>query len=138
MTAMAFARAAESLVGARFRLNGRDPGTGIDCIGLIGCALARIGRSAALPQGYGLRATSWPHLDREAERAGFVRSHEGPAPGDVCLVRPSAIQFHFTIVAPSGLAQIEAHAGLRRVVLSPLPADFEAMPRWRLADQMEA
>lgn len=138
MTAAAFARASESLVGTRFRLNGRDPATGIDCVGLIGCALARIGRFAALPQGYRLRARGWPDLDGEAERIGFVRCRDRPEAGDVCLIRPSPVQLHFAIVAASGHELIEAHAGLGRVVVSPLHASTKVIRRWRLADRMES
>ena len=33
MSAQALAEAAAALVGSRFRLHGRDPATGLDCIG---------------------------------------------------------------------------------------------------------
>ncbi len=45
-TREAFAEAAESLVGIRFRLFGRDPAYGLDCVGLVAAALARSGRSS--------------------------------------------------------------------------------------------
>ena len=50
-----FARAAEALAGARFRLHGRDRSTGLDCVGLVGLALADIGMPVQFPAGYRLR-----------------------------------------------------------------------------------
>ena len=50
-----FARAAEALAGARFRLHGRDRSTGLDCVGLVGLALAEREadlRRAAAKRGY--------------------------------------------------------------------------------------
>lgn len=42
-TAHEFAVAAEALVGSRWRRHGRDPRRGIDCGGLLRCALRAIG-----------------------------------------------------------------------------------------------
>ena len=63
MSGAALAAAAESLVGTRFRLHGRDPDTGLDCVGLLAASLAAIGRAAPLPNGYRLRARSLPGLE---------------------------------------------------------------------------
>ena len=35
--------AARAAIGARFRLHGRDPATGLDCVGLVACAAPRAG-----------------------------------------------------------------------------------------------
>ena len=138
MIGLAFARAAEALVGAPFRLHGRDPVTGIDCIGVIACALDRIGRTAVLPAGYSLRTGNWPELDRDAARLGFLPTLAPLAAGDIWVTKPSPIQLHFGIVCPSGQGLIEAHAGLRRVVVSPLPDPRPGMTCWRLQELMEA
>ena len=42
---------ARAAIGARFRLHGRDPESGLDCVGLAGHALGITG----LPSGYALR-----------------------------------------------------------------------------------
>ena len=44
MSGEALAEAAVAFAGTRFRLHGRDPETGLDCIGLLAAALTRIGR----------------------------------------------------------------------------------------------
>jgi cell wall-associated NlpC family hydrolase len=43
------ATAAETLVGSRFRLHGRDPETGLDCVGVVAAAMAAIGQSPPSP-----------------------------------------------------------------------------------------
>ena len=57
MTSLAerFAAQAEALVGTPFRLGGRDPATGLDCIGIAACALGRAGGEVHSPTGYALR-----------------------------------------------------------------------------------
>ena len=40
----ALAEAALGLLGVPFRLHGRDPATGLDCVGLVAEALRRAGR----------------------------------------------------------------------------------------------
>ena len=55
MTGAKLARAAMALVGCRFRLHGRDPASGLDCVGVLHAALASCGRSVSLPDTYTLR-----------------------------------------------------------------------------------
>ncbi|WP_298198658.1 hypothetical protein [Novosphingobium sp.] len=137
----ALAQAALALVGCRYRLHGRDPATGLDCVGVLAVALALIGRSQALPGGYPLRTSAVPDLAGLARDHGFVPVPPGTgiAPGEVWLLRPGPGQWHLALVAPDGASLIEAHAGLRRVVRVPLPAadpgdSAPAPARWRLAD----
>ena len=49
MSGAALAAAAESLVGTRFRLHGRDPDTGLDCVGLLAASLAAKEAATAPP-----------------------------------------------------------------------------------------
>ena len=127
----AFADAAVSLVGTPFRLRGRSRETGVDCVGLVAVALAAIGRPVPPIPHYALR-----HLDTRAlfpllGEAGFVETREPLANGDLLLLRPSSAQAHLAIV--SGPASIvQAHAGLGRVTLSPLPQPHDIRARWRL------
>ena len=44
MTAESLALAAEALEGAPFRLHGRDPVTGLDCIGVLAQSLEAFGQ----------------------------------------------------------------------------------------------
>lgn len=131
----ALAAAATGCLGVRFRLHGRDPATGLDCIGLLGAALAAIGRPVDLPSGYALRTAGYPGMEHVALVHGFRPAIGATAPGDIWLLRPGPGQVHLGIVAPDGTALIEAHAGLRRVVLTPRPeAELpdQLVARWRL------
>lgn len=132
MDGPALARAAVRHVGCRFRLHGRDPATGLDCVGLVAAALAAAGRPVQIPRGYPLRPGSVPELERLAARHGFAPAPGAPQPGDVWVTRPGPGQVHLAIVDPSGTGLVEAHAGLGRVVISPLRTATMGVQGWRL------
>ncbi|MEG8037878.1 hypothetical protein QP166_00400 [Sphingomonas sp. LR60] len=44
--------AAQQLVGVRFRVQGRDPALGLDCVGLVAVALWRAGAAVTVPRDY--------------------------------------------------------------------------------------
>jgi cell wall-associated NlpC family hydrolase len=127
VTGLELARAAAALVGVPWRLHGRDPATGLDCIGLLGAAL---GQDDGLPTGYPLRLRRLAGWLPDPASLGFVPACGGAHPGDVVLLRLGPAQHHLGIAAdPSGW--IHAHAGLRRVVHQPqLPAG-EWIGHWR-------
>lgn len=131
----AFAQAAESLVGIRFRLFGRDTAYGLDCVGLVAAALARSGRSVSVPTGYGLRNADIADFLPFAMRAGLEPCIGDPMRGDVLLLRPGPAQHHLAIATAPHMI-VHAHAGLRRIVAQPLPTDpASGMPilrAWRL------
>jgi hypothetical protein len=131
MSGEALAAAAHTLEGTRFRLNGRDPATGLDCLGVLACALAAIGRKAELPVGYGLRCRGDMGAARIAETAGLVPADGLIAPGDVLLVRCSPVQLHL-LVALTSARFVHAHAGLRRVVIGAREAAWPLAGHWRL------
>ena len=128
-----FAAAAAGLCGVPFRLHGRDPATGLDCVGLVAVSLERCGLAAATPDGYTLRALSVAPLLDYATRNGFVRCESGlpGEPGDLILLRLSAIQAHLAI-GLVGECFVHAHAGLGRVVIEHCPLPGEQVARWRL------
>jgi cell wall-associated NlpC family hydrolase len=128
-----FAAAAASLVGAPFRLHGRDPASGLDCVGLVAAALDRCGRRAVAPQGYALRATRVAPLLHFAARNGFVplTAETPPGPGDLVLLRLSPIQVHLVVLL-TGPAFVHAHAGLGQVVIERGTPRWAAEARWRL------
>lgn len=130
--AEALARAALQLVGTPFRLHGRDPRTGLDCVGLVSASLAAIGRPAAAPRRYALRNSDIAAALGFAARAGFGETFGPERPGDLLLVRPGALQQHLLIAGHGGLF-IHAHAGLRRVVATPGPPVWPVERHWRLA-----
>lgn len=55
MSGAAIAAAARALVGVPFRLQGRDPALGLDCVGLVGAAMRAAGYAPMMPGDYGLR-----------------------------------------------------------------------------------
>ena len=126
------AQEAEQLVGTRFRLQGRNPETGLDCIGLAACALERAGVLSHPPTGYSLRNTSIEQHLLCAHYSG-LRSATGVAKrGDVLLVRPGPAQHHLLIALGEG-AFVHAHAGLRQVVVQHGLSGWPIIKHWRLA-----
>ncbi len=132
--AEAFASAAEGMIGARFRLHGRDPEGGLDCVGLVHASLAAIGRHPVAPQGYALRNWSITHWLEHAAVSGFVPVAAPIMRGDLLLVMPSPVQHHLLIAAGTH-SVIHAHAGLRRVVRQPRDGAAQMARHWRLAPQ---
>jgi cell wall-associated NlpC family hydrolase len=126
------AKAALDLVGAPFRLHGRNPETGLDCIGVALAALAAAGRTLDPPDDYSLRGGSVAMFDHWAALGGLVDmgADSVPAKGDVLLCVPAWRQFHVMIDA--GTALVHAHIGLRRVVAIPVPPPWSPIRRWRL------
>lgn len=131
MTGGALARAAQSLAGVRFRLHGRDPATGLDCVGLLEAALRLAGRDCTLPRGYPLRVIASADWLPDVARWGFAPAAGLARPGDVVLIAPAAGQVHLAIAAGDG-AWVHAHAGLRRVVIAPQRPDGTLLHHWRL------
>jgi hypothetical protein len=131
MTGEELAEAALSLVGTRFRLQGRDPLHGLDCIGLLEAALGRAGRKVTLPAGYALRMTRIETWLPEPAGCGFAPAEPPFETGDIVLLQAGVGQVHLAI-AVSGTAWVHAHAGLRRVVACPAIPDGAVLHHWRL------
>ena len=129
----AFAAAAAGLSGTPFRLHGRDPATGLDCVGLVAVALERAVGRAVVPEGYALRALSVAPLLGFAARNGFATLDPlAPGkPGDLHLLRLSAIQAHLAIVLDHE-GFVHAHAGLGKVVIEHGALPGAMIARWRL------
>jgi cell wall-associated NlpC family hydrolase len=127
----ALAAAAERLLGTPFRLHGRDPARGLDCVGLVAAALEAIGRPIEAPAGYSLRRLTIEPLMRSAARCGLVEVTGAMRPGDVLLARPGPAQYHLAIAA-SGGSFVHAHAGLGRVARTPAPLHWPIDRQWRL------
>lgn len=134
MSGAALAQAALALPGALFRLHGRDPRTGLDCVGVLSAALEAINRRPALPRAYALRCRSVPGVDRIAQTCGLQAAPNPIIAGDVLLFRVGPCQVHLAIAV--GAARIvHAHARLRRVIEGPVPPEWTVLHHWRLADQ---
>lgn len=123
------AAAARAMVGASFRLHGRDPATGLDCVGVVALALRSAGHEGPVPDGYRLRSGD---VRRFAECwAGLVPA-AGAAAGDVLLCRAAPGQVHLAIRTVAGI--VHADAGLRRVVERPGEAPWPVLQAWRLPE----
>lgn len=126
-----FARAAEDLVGTRFRLHGSDPAFGLDCVGLVAAALARCGGPRLSPSGYALRNTDIDAFLPFAARAGLAPATGEIRRGDVLLTVPGPAQHHLAVACDPHRI-VHAHAGLRRIVAQPLAPDAPILRVWRL------
>lgn len=125
----AVAKAALGLIGTPFRLHGRSPATGLDCVGLIFEAMRRAGYEPVAPNGYRLRTLSVTPLLTFADASGLCPVTAG---GDIVLAQICALQVHLLVAAPGG--HVHAHAGLGRVVFVPDPLPWPAALQWRLPD----
>ncbi|HZU62722.1 MAG TPA: hypothetical protein VFF98_03480 [Novosphingobium sp.] len=120
---------ARALVGAPFRLHGRDPASGLDCVGLVALA---IGAGGGAPVAYRLRMREIGPLLAQAAHCGLRPATGAVLPGDVLLLAVGPCQFHLAVAVEGG-ACVHAHAGLRRVVISPALPEGRRLRHWRLA-----
>lgn len=127
----AFALMAESFVGAPFRFRGRDPRSGLDCVGLVAAALETSGARVPAIARYTFRQRDFAAQLCSAAGAGFDETEGLPQPGDLLLLRPGPAQVHLAVVA-SGGGLVHAHAGIGRVVVTPPPFPWPVERHWRL------
>ena len=123
--------AAHGLVGTRYRLHGRDPQFGLDCVGLAGIALRAAGCKDEIPLGYALRGGVSDAILLLIDRSSLVRT-DRPMPGDLLLFAVGPVQFHIAIKSATGI--YHADAMLRRVVerIGALP--WPLIAAWALID----
>lgn len=135
-SADALAAAAQALVGCPFRLHGRDPATGLDCVGLIAAALAAVGVQPAAPEGYALRHLDIARWLPMAARSGLTPAGGPVRRGDVMLIALPTCQHHL-VIAVSEARVVHAHAGLRRVVCQPFDPAWRIAARWHVSPHLE-
>lgn len=119
------------MVGVRFRPQGKDPATGLDCVGLVWAAYAAAGRRLVPPRDYPLRGWCLERIEDALAGADFVHAHDAMRPGDVVLIALPAWQYHLGLIGRETF--VHAHAGLRRVVETPLDTSVRGAGRWRLS-----
>ena len=132
----AVAEAAVSLIGTRYRLHGRDPAHGLDCVGLVEAALREAGCDWRAPTGYSLRSVE---IEPKLAALGAVplariACMPPDRPGDVLLLRAGPAQVHLAISGPYSAHApdlVHAHAGLRRVVRLSCSPGWPVLARWR-------
>jgi murein DD-endopeptidase / murein LD-carboxypeptidase len=118
--ALARARAA---LGTSFRLHGRSPVTGLDCVGLVAWA-----HRLVVPNGYSLRSTDVARVQQALVAFGFAAG-AGACPGDVLLLAPGPGQLHLAIRSTDGM--VHADGILRRVVERPGTLPWPVLGSWR-------
>lgn len=116
---------ARAAVGARFRLHGRDPAEGLDCVGLAAWALGVVD----LPTGYGLRSGDRDAVAMMIAAAGLRRVDRAGS-GDLLLAQAGPGQLHLAIWTGAGV--VHADAMLRRVVERPGAVPWPVVGVWRL------
>ena len=107
-------RAARGFLGTPFRHQGRVPGRGLDCAGVIVCAARALGLNAYDVTGYG----RLPHggvLSRHLQAAGCTEIPIAEVrPGDLYLMRFDHYPQHLALVTDLGI--LHAYAEIGRVV----------------------
>lgn len=126
-----FAMAANTMVGTPFHHQGRLPGIGLDCVGLLLCAAQR-GGVPIEPEREDERCYS-RRIESERLLRGLRRRfdergpHETIGPGSILALwkRRRGLAQHVGIVAPSGvdLIHVDARAGVTRSSLDGLWGD---------------
>lgn len=117
---------ARALVGVRFRPQGREPATGLDCVGLVVAVFGLAG----VRDDYRLRWADPAALEAGLSQSGFAAVAE-PRAGDVLIVRAGAGQLHVVVLVRGGF--VHADAGLRRVVEVPGAVEWPVVGAWRFA-----
>ena len=114
--------AARQCLGVRFRLQGRNPATGLDCIGLMLWSASAAGLSIADQNDYVLHDDPG-RLDAALAASPFIRAGTGaPQAGDIARFEHAGLALHLGIITPATL--IHADARLRRVVEHRLDDDW--------------
>ena len=106
---------ARALVGARFRPQGRDPASGLDCVGLVLRAYAI--PDAGVPRDYRMSGNEPDRIERQLRRFFGVVDCATRSAGDVLLCRICIGHCHLAV--DCGGSFIHADARLRRVVEVP-------------------
>jgi lipoprotein Spr len=126
----AIAAAGRALCGVCFRPQGRDKAIGLDCVGVVGAALAEAGYSVRVSSDYAQRGGNAAGMAAMMDRSGLHRIALATAEaGDVLLLETGAAQFHLALLTADGF--VHADAVLRRVVEVPGRPRWPAIGAWR-------
>ena len=117
--------AARQMLGVPFRLQGRVPEYGLDCVGLVASAF---GLTDGVPTGYTLRGGDLQRFERIVRDLGFVRRHAGWRRSDLLMFRPGPAQVHLGLW--TGESLIHADAGLGRIVETPGIPNWPVLSAW--------
>ncbi|MCY1333619.1 putative phage cell wall peptidase, NlpC/P60 family [compost metagenome] len=103
---------ARTMLKTPFRHQGRIPGLGLDCAGLLVCVCQALGLTIEDVQGYGRNPFNGL-LEQAIRRQPFLR--EVPKaelqPGDVLLMRFTQAPQHIALVTDAGIIHAYEHSG---------------------------
>lgn len=124
--------ASRACLGSRFRIQGRDPATGLDCIGLALVALKAAGSEPDAPRDYSLSGKGLA----ERLEAGLQTAGCAPVasvrPGDLIIFEPAPGQAHLAVASTQGV--IHAHLGIGRIVEGPPDPAWVRRSTWRFGE----
>lgn len=115
---------ARTLIGSPFRLHGREPATGIDCVGLAALVFGK----ADVPSGYSVRTADGGSVAALVDAAGLRRVRREPRPGDLVLLTSGPTQCHLIVMSQEGF--VHADAGMGRVVETPGQPPWPIIAVW--------
>jgi hypothetical protein len=125
---------ARALIGTRFRVHGRTPGHGLDCIGVAVMATGM--EPGRVRSDDGLRTSNPEEANADFDESGFVRMPLAMRTiGDLLLVRAGPHQLHVVILTDKGY--LHADARLRRVVEVPGKVPWPVLSVWRHPDMFD-
>lgn len=118
---------AQALVGTRFRPQGRDPSTGLDCVGVVLLAYALpADRDRA---DYRLRGDHAHELGAAIAVAFRRIARRSARPGDLLMFHTGDQQLHLAIRTADGI--VHADARLKQVVERPGEAPWPMIAAYR-------
>ncbi|WP_156679423.1 NlpC/P60 family protein [Sphingomonas profundi] len=127
----AIARAAQACVGAPFRPQGRNPATGLDCVGLVAVACRDHLSGTAVPRAYAQRGGGRETIVAAIAAAGFAPiDAAGARTGDLLLLTTGPGQWHLAVLTADGF--VHADARLRRVTEVPGAPPWPIAGAWRI------
>ena len=128
----AIVAAVRAEVGTRFRPQGRVPGLGLDCVGVVLVAARATGMAPPRLPAYALGGDHEALLCEALEAAALSPVGE-PGPGDIHLFAPAEGRRHFAVQVSAGAPWrlVHAHAGLGRVVEAPAEPGWAHLGAWR-------
>jgi cell wall-associated NlpC family hydrolase len=130
-----FIAAARSMIGTRFHHQGRLPGVGLDCAGLVVCAAHSAGIDLADEPGYGHMPHSGTFMAKVAENADRIDPAD-VMPGDMMVFAFRGEPQHVAIVSAvtPRILLLHAYAEARRVVENGFDGIWQSRLRgcWRL------
>jgi murein DD-endopeptidase / murein LD-carboxypeptidase len=112
------------LIGAPFRLHGRDLATGLDCVGVA----ALVFGVRDVPRGYLVRTADGARVAALIDGAGLRRVKRDPVAGDLVLLKSGPAQCHLVVMTEAGF--VHADAGIGRVVETPWPPPWPVIAVW--------